>query len=143
MTSGHGLLVTDSSAAVAVLASRGALGEWTSSVLAGSRLAAPWLMPFEAGNALRRSELAGHLKGRAAQLAHVQLRALRVELWPHSRLAERAWQLRGSVTYYDASYVALAELLDVPLVTLDHRLARTALTRGGPRCAFLTPPEPD
>jgi predicted nucleic acid-binding protein len=40
------------------------------------------------------------------------------------------------VTYYDASYVALAEILDAPLVTLDRRPARAP----GPRCAFLTPP---
>ena len=54
----------------------------------------------------------------------------------HSRLATRAWEFRDSVTYYDATYVALAELLDAPLVTLDRRLARAS----GPRCAFLTPP---
>jgi predicted nucleic acid-binding protein len=58
-------------------------------------------------------------------------------LWPVGRTSARAWELRGSVTYYDASYVALAELLDAPLVTLDPRLARAP----GPRCEFLTPPE--
>lgn len=61
---------------------------------------------------------------------------MRVLHWPHRRLAVRAWQLRDSVTYYDATYVALAELLDAPLVTLDRRLAQAP----GPRCTFLTPP---
>ena len=61
---------------------------------------------------------------------------MRMTHWPHHKLAARAWELRGSVTYYDASYVALAELLDAPLVTLDRRLAQAH----GPRCAFLTPP---
>jgi predicted nucleic acid-binding protein len=37
---------------------------------------------------------------------------------------------------YDAWYVALAERLDAPLVTLDRRLARTA----GVRCEFILPP---
>ena len=32
--------------------------------------------------------------------------------------------------------IALAELLDAPLVTLDRRLAQAH----GPRCAFLVPP---
>ena len=54
-----------------------------------------------------------------------------------SRLAVRAWELRGAVTYYNASYVALTELLDAPLITLDCRLAQAP----GPQCAFLTPPE--
>ncbi len=36
----------------------------------------------------------------------------------------RAWELRANVTVYDALYVALAELLDVVLVTADARLTR-------------------
>lgn len=39
------------------------------------------------------------------------------------------------MTAYDATYVALAEVLDAPLVALDRRLARAS----GPRCAFVTP----
>lgn len=43
--------------------------------------------------------------------------------------------MRDAVSSYDGWYVALAEALDVPLLTLDRKLARAA----GPRCAFLTP----
>jgi predicted nucleic acid-binding protein len=32
--------------------------------------------------------------------------------------------LRHNHSFYDSLYVALAEVLDVPLVTLDRRLAR-------------------
>jgi len=45
-------------------------------------------------------------------------------------LLPRAWQLRDTVTAYDAQYVALAEFLDVPLVTADGRLSRAS----GLRC---------
>lgn len=58
-----------------------------------------------------------------------------LQVWPHAPVAERAWALRGAVTYYDAIYVALAELLEAPLVTLDEQLARAP----GPRCEFRTP----
>ena len=44
----------------------------------------------------------------------------------------RCWELRHAVTMYDAAYVALAEALQVPLVTTDGRLSRAA----GPRCTF-------
>lgn len=37
----------------------------------------------------------------------------------------RAWELRATLTPYDAAYVALAEALDAPLVTTDRRLARS------------------
>ncbi len=39
-------------------------------------------------------------------------------LWP------RAWELRTNLSAYDALAVALAEQLDVPLLTADARLAR-------------------
>jgi predicted nucleic acid-binding protein len=132
-----GQVVLDSSVVVALLADRGELGEWAASTLKGRRAAAPWPMPFEVGNSLRRRELAGDIDATASTLAHEALLSMRLDLWPHRRLAERAWELRGAVTYYDASYVALAELLDAPLVTLDRRLGRAP----GPQCAFLTPPE--
>jgi predicted nucleic acid-binding protein len=132
-----GLAVVDASAVVALLIDRGALGEWVAAAVAKRRIAAPWLMPFEAGNSLRRRELAGTIDASASTLAHDELLSMRVDLWPHDRLAERTWELRGALTYYDASYVALAELLEAPLVTLDRRLARAP----GPKCAILTPPE--
>jgi predicted nucleic acid-binding protein len=52
-------------------------------------------------------------------------------------VAFRAWELRENLTLYDAWYVALAELLDARLATLDTRLARAP----GPACKVVVPPE--
>jgi predicted nucleic acid-binding protein len=131
-----GLAVIDASAVVALLADDDDLGGWVRGVVGRRRVAAPRLMVFEASNALRRKQIRGALDAAAATTLHGSLCTMRVMHWPHSRLAPRAWELQGSVTYYDASYVALAELLDAPLVTLDRRLAQAH----GPRCEFLTPP---
>jgi predicted nucleic acid-binding protein len=136
MTATVGLIVIDSSATVALLTDNRDLGGWVAATIDTRRTAAPTLMQFEVGNALRRNEMAGDVDKTTADRAHELLHALRVDYWPHVRLSVRAWELRDSVTYYDACYVALAELLDAPLVTLDRRLARAP----GPRCAFLTPP---
>jgi predicted nucleic acid-binding protein len=38
-------------------------------------------------------------------------------------LAERIWALRHNLGAYDASFVALAEVLDVPLITADAKQA--------------------
>ncbi len=40
----------------------------------------------------------------------------------HRPLLRRAWELRHAISAYDALYVALAELLDVPLITCDAKL---------------------
>lgn len=47
-------------------------------------------------------------------------------------LLHRALELRHTLTPYDAAYVALAELLECPLVTADARLVNAP----GPRCEF-------
>ena len=44
----------------------------------------------------------------------------------HDALFRRIWELRDNFTAYDAAYVALAEGLKIPLITLDARLAKAA-----------------
>jgi predicted nucleic acid-binding protein len=129
-------LVVDASAVVAALVDGGPDGRWAEGLLSSEPLAAPHLMPAEAANVLRRAALARDITDDVATLAHADLVALPLELYPYEPLAGRAWQLRGAVTAYDALYVALAETLGVPLVTLDARLTRAS----GPRCSFRTPP---
>lgn len=51
------------------------------------------------------------------------LSMIRIERSPHLPLLARCWELRHNLTVYDASYVALAELLGAPLLTGDARLA--------------------
>jgi plasmid stability protein len=76
--------------------------------------------------------LRGDISEDAASLAHADLGDLRLELFPYEVVAARAWELRANLTMYDACCVALAELLDADLVTLDARLARAS----GPACGF-------
>jgi predicted nucleic acid-binding protein len=52
---------------------------------------------------------------------------LRLLRYPRAPLRHRTWELRESVTAYDASYLALAEALDgSALVTADAGLAARA-----------------
>lgn len=127
--------MVDASVVVAGLVDGGGHGRWAESVLVGNALAAPHLMLVEVANILRRAAVAGRISDEDARLAHADLLALRVELFSYESVAQRAWELRSTVTIYDSSYVALAEGLDVPLATLDQRLVRAP----GPRCRFATP----
>lgn len=129
------LAVADASALVALLADAGDLGEWARGTLAAHDIAAPHLALFETANVLRRHARRGLLSEDQAALAHTELVTLPIELWPYEQVARRAWQLRANASVYDAAYLALAELLDAPLVTLDRGLTRVP----GTRCDVLTP----
>jgi predicted nucleic acid-binding protein len=129
-------VVLDASAAVALLVDDGPIGQWVVDRVARESLFAPDLMPFEAANVLRRQVLAGVMDATAATLAHADLLALPVDLYPYAGLADRTWQMRQNLSCYDASYVSLAELFDVTLITLDARLARAP----GTRCTILAYP---
>lgn len=85
---------------------------------------APHLVDAEVGHALRRIVRSGELTAKAAGAALGDLMELRLQRVPHHLLAERAWALRDNVSFYDGLYVALAEELEAPLLTLDARLAQ-------------------
>jgi len=127
-------VVVDASVLVAALTDTGRDGLWAESVLAQGELAAPQLVLVEATNVLRRLERERRLEPRDANEARRDLLLLPVALFPFEPFAERVWELRRTVSSYDAWYVALAEAIDAPLATLDRRLRRAS----GPRCRFLT-----
>jgi predicted nucleic acid-binding protein len=84
---------------------------------------------------LRRLERGKEITEQEANAAFEDLIELAVELHAFEAFAERVWELRHNVAIYDGWYVALAEALDLPLATLDGRLAKA----DGPKCRFLTP----
>jgi predicted nucleic acid-binding protein len=128
-------VVADASALVALLLDSGADGQWATDALAGGSIAAPAVLRFEAANVIRRHQLAEIVSADQAAQAHVDLLDLEIEEWPYELLASRVWELRRNLSSYDASYVAVAELVGAALVTLDRRIA------GAPdlRCAVTTP----
>lgn len=110
-------------------------GRWAAEQLIGGRLKAPSLVAFETANIIRRHERAGLISPDQAALAHRDLVDLAIELWSYESLAERVWDLRHNLSAYDASYVAVAELTDAPLVTLDRGIGQAPRLR----CLIVTP----
>lgn len=89
----------------------------------------PHLADVEVASVLRRLVAADAISERTAREAIEDLADLDIDRHAHDPLLERIWQLRKNVSAYDAAYVALAEVLDAPLLTCDKRLARASGTR--------------
>ncbi len=91
------------------------------------------MVDVEVLGVVRRDQLLGRLDGTAARQAVDDLRDWTGDRYGHRALLERAHELRHDVRTWDAMYVALAEVLDATLLTLDRRLARSH----GPRCDIV------
>jgi predicted nucleic acid-binding protein len=127
--------VVDASVLVTVLAdaehARWAAGQL--SAAAGRSLWAPHVIDAEVGHSLRRRVAARKLHEDAARDGLNDLLRLPLRRIAHADLLGRAWELRRNFSFYDGLYVALAERLEVPLVTLDARLARAVGAATGVR----------
>lgn len=117
--------VIDASAVVLALVGKGAAAGHLRARLPGMRRHAPHLIDAEVGNVLRRQERSGNINTTEAETALRIGGVLIDHRYPHTgALARRAWGQRHNLSFYDALYVALADSLDVPLLTADERLSR-------------------
>jgi predicted nucleic acid-binding protein len=128
-------VVVDASVLVAALVDSSEHGSWAEDVIISGSLHAPELVRVEATNILRRLERSKQVSSAQANAAHDDLMELSLETFGFDPFADRIWELRHSITSYDAWYVALAEALQLPLATLDLKLAKAR----GIKCRFLTP----
>lgn len=120
------MIVIDASAAVRALLHDDVARRYLST----ERLAAPHLVDAEVVQTLRRLVARGAVADPDADRAVQAWRQLAVRRFAIEGLLGRVWALRHNVSAYDASYVALAEALDCPLLTADVRLAGAP----GPNC---------
>lgn len=121
------MIVADASVAVLALLADGDARR----ILGAEAVAVPHLVDAEVANALRGQVGRGALDEPAARRALDRWSRLGLERVPVVGLLGRVWELRENFSAYDATYVALAEVIGCPLVTADARLAGAP----GLRCA--------
>lgn len=126
------MIVVDASAAVRALLHDGEARRYLST----ESLVAPHLVDAEVTQALRRLAARGSVSDTDADRAVRQWSRLGLTRLAVNGLTSRIWSLRHNLSAYDASYVALAEALDCPLLTADARLANAP----GPSCPITVVP---
>jgi predicted nucleic acid-binding protein len=118
------VIVVDASVLAPALGDDDARGDRMRARLVGEHLVAPALIDLEVVSVWRRAMRAGWLSERHAGRALARLAAMPLARADHRPLINRIWELRDNLSSYDASYVALAELLGSVLVTADAAFAR-------------------
>ncbi len=131
------MLVLDTSAALTVLAAGDPPRELVERLAGDGDLHGPHLLDTEMLHAVRWLTARGDLSEERAADVLYDFSELALVRYPHWPLKERVWELRHNLTAYDATFVALAELLDVPLLTCDSRLAAAPAHRA--RVEYFAP----
>jgi predicted nucleic acid-binding protein len=116
-------VVVDSSVVLHVLLGLG--GRDVLEILVNGDAVAPQLLDIEVLHSLRKTALRSRATEADLRELVATYESFRIQRYRHDPFLQRIWQLRRNVTPYDASYVALAEHLNVPLITRDHRLANS------------------
>jgi predicted nucleic acid-binding protein len=118
------MLVLDASVALEVL-TRTNLGVRVAERLPlAGEIHAPHLLDVEFLHIVRKLVIADKTTAAAAQEILDVFGQWRIVRHAHTQHIPRMWELRDSVTAYDAAYIALAEALDSPLWTCDAKLSR-------------------
>jgi predicted nucleic acid-binding protein len=116
------VIVVDASAIVDYLLEFEPQASWTAEQMTDQpSLHAPHAVDVEVLATLRRGVLGSHFSAARARIALDDFQALPIRRYPQKPFLERAWELRANLTVPDALYVALAEALEVPLLTTDRR----------------------
>jgi predicted nucleic acid-binding protein len=121
------VIVIDASVFVDVSIREDARSEWILGRLESEpSVQVPAVFDVEVLHSLCRLDATGAVGEKVLGAALAYLDALRADRHDHALLRPRIWALRHNLSAYDAAYVALAEALDVSLLTSDARLARSS-----------------
>ena len=117
------MIVTDAGVWIRAIVDEEPGGAARTRLTAEASVASPALVDLEFTNVLRGLVVKKSINPRQAGRALAEFIQAPIQRYAHLALLDRIWRLRDNLTAYDASYVALAELLGVHLLTIDRRLA--------------------
>ncbi len=122
------MTVVDASAVLEILG-QSDTGRELENKLAGGDWHAPYLIDIEVVQTLRRWVFSGAITATEAERAIEVFLSFPIIRHRHAELLPRIWKLRNNLSAYDAAYLALAEILGAPLITMDDGLRKAARRR--------------
>ncbi len=117
------MIVLDASAIIEFILRANGVPTVADAILSADHIAVPMVTDFEVLNALRKEVQKNIVPVQRAKEAVVLYLDMNLFRYNTGLLVDRIWQLRDNLTSYDASYVALAEMLNCPLYTRDRAIA--------------------
>lgn len=117
------MIVADSSAVVEVLLNTPSGLDIRRRFELEEAIHVPHLLDLEVLQVLRRYDRTSAFDAQRMDEALQDYEDLPLRRHSHRVLLPRIWELRHNLTAYDATYLALAEALDAPLITRDRAFA--------------------
>ena len=120
------MIVLDNSALTAVLVEAVRNPRLVARIAVEDSIHATDLLDVEFLSGLRGLLRGAKISEDRARQARFLFAEMPVVRYPISVITDRVWALRHNASAYDASYLALAEALDCPLITTDRRIAKAS-----------------
>jgi predicted nucleic acid-binding protein len=117
------VIVADASAVVEVLLNTPSGLEIRRRFEVEEEIDVPHVLDLEVLQVLRRYDRTSAFDAQRMEEALQDYEDLPLRRHSHRVLLPRIWELRHNLTAYDATYLALAEILDAPLITRDRAFA--------------------
>ena len=118
------MIVVDASVIIHVLVDAAAEPNIIDRLESSNGLLAPHLIDLEVINGIRKQLFLKNISVRQADNAIDDFHSMTIDRRATNMFVDRIWELRSNLTPYDAAYVALAEMVDLPLITRDSKIAK-------------------
>lgn len=119
-------IVLDASSLIAKLTSRESFAQQIADLTENEIVLSPDLIILEAISGLFKMNLRNLITKEFFNNVFRQIQNEDIKLIPSKDLIANMNELLGNITAYDASYVNLARMLNIPLCTSDTKLAKAA-----------------
>jgi predicted nucleic acid-binding protein len=118
------MIVVDASVLIHILLDAAVEPQIIDRLESANGLLAPYFIDLEVINGIRKQLFLKKIRPQQADAAIDDFQSFTIDRRSTHEFNSRIWELRSNLTPYDAAYVTLAEMVDLPLITRDGKIAK-------------------